>query len=54
MSNEPVNPGDVAPEGAPGTGQNVCKICGGTGDVDGDSCENCGGSGIVIEGIGGA
>ena len=53
MSEEPMNPGDVAPEGTPSTGQNICPECNGTGDIDGAVCSNCDGGGIVIEGIGG-
>jgi hypothetical protein len=46
-------PGDDAPAGTPGAGEDACPVCEGTGRVDGRTCENCGGSGIVIEGIGG-
>jgi hypothetical protein len=53
MTQEPMNPGDVAPAGTPGTGQNVCPECNGTGDVDGKECPNCEGLGTVIEGVGG-
>lgn len=49
-----MSPGDEAPSGTPGTGENVCRICGGTGSVDGHTCPDCEGSGKVIEGIGGA
>lgn len=49
-----MNPGDEAPPGTPGTGENICPVCGGSGRIDGKSCENCGGTGVVIEGIGGA
>jgi hypothetical protein len=47
-------PGDVAPPGTPGTGENICPACNGTGKVDGQNCPSCAGSGKVIEGIGGA
>lgn len=47
-------PGDQAPPGTPGTGENICPKCEGTGKVDGETCQYCGGSGYVIEGIGGA
>lgn len=50
----PLAPGDDAAEGTPGTGEDVCRVCRGTGKVDGRTCENCLGTGIVIEGIGGA
>ena len=48
------NPGDDARPGTPGTGQNVCPECGGSGRRDGSVCQNCAGSGRVTEGIGGA
>jgi hypothetical protein len=48
------NPGDEAPSGTPGTGEAICRDCGGSGRVDGNTCPTCGGSGKVIEGIGGA
>ncbi len=47
-------PGDEAPAGTPGTGENVCRMCGGTGRVDGHTCSDCEGSGKVIDGVGGA
>lgn len=53
MANEPMAPGDQAPAGTPGTGENVCPRCNGSGDVDGGTCPACEGSGTVIEGIGG-
>ncbi len=49
-----MNPGDQAPPGTPGTGENVCPKCGGSGRLQGEQCPNCGGTGKVIEGIGGA
>lgn len=48
------HPGDEAPPGVPGTGENLCRECKGTGSIDGKECEECGGTGKVIEGIGGA
>jgi len=50
----PLAPGDEAPPGTPGTGENVCRMCGGKGQVNGRTCSECQGSGTVIEGIGGA
>lgn len=52
---------DNDPEpGAPGTGQDVCPECVGTGkQVDkasgqptGKKCERCGGTGVVVQAIG--
>lgn len=48
------HPGDQAPPGTPGTGENTCRTCHGTGKVDGKPCTECGGTGVVVEGIGGA
>lgn len=53
MSDPPLNPGDEAAPGTPGTGEDLCPHCGGTGEHDGRPCPVCGGSGKVVEGIGG-
>lgn len=50
---EQMNPGDQAPPGTPGTGEDFCPVCSGSGKLDGDECGNCGGSGLVVQGIGG-
>jgi hypothetical protein len=48
-------PGDQAPSGTPGTGENVCPRCGGRGRLDaGERCPECEGTGRVTTGIGGA
>lgn len=53
-SQQPVmNPGDEAPPGTPGTAEDICPVCNGSGKADGGQCQNCGGSGRIIEGIGG-
>ncbi|MED5622271.1 hypothetical protein [Ideonella sp. BN130291] len=49
----PAHPGDEAPAGAPGSGESVCRRCGGSGRDQGQACPDCGGTGKVIEGIGG-
>ena len=49
----PLNPGDEAAPGTPGSGEDVCRRCNGTGRLDDAPCPNCGGSGVVVEGIGG-
>ena len=56
MMADPQNtkPGDEAAPGTPGTGENLCRHCNGTGRHDGQSCPECGGTGKIIEGIGGA
>ena len=48
------NPGDDAAPGTAGTGEDICPACQGTGQKDGGMCANCRGTGMVIEGIGGA
>ena len=48
------NPGDAAPPGTPGTGENVCPDCKGSGRLGNTPCKTCGGTGKVIEGLGGA
>jgi hypothetical protein len=48
-----LHPGDQAAPGTPGTGENICAECHGTGRVHGRACDNCGGTGKVITGIGG-
>ena len=48
------NPGDEAAPGTPGTGENLCRNCNGRGQLEGGPCPECGGTGKVIEGIGGA
>jgi DnaJ-class molecular chaperone len=47
-------PGDEAPRGTPGAGENLCPVCSGSGQVDGNPCDNCEGTGVVIEEVGGA
>ena len=53
MSDNRTNPGDEAAPGTPGTGENLCPHCGGSGEHDGVPCEACGGTGKVIEGLAG-
>jgi RecJ-like exonuclease len=48
------NPGDEAPPGTPGTGEDICPKCSGSGKISGQQCENCGGTGKIIRAIGGA
>jgi hypothetical protein len=50
-----IRPGDEAPPGTPGTGETVCRRCGGSGRIEnGNTCPDCQGSGHVTAGIGGA
>ena len=50
---EPTNPGDDAAPGTPGTGEDLCPECGGSGTIESGECPNCGGTGKVVQGIGG-
>ena len=60
MTNEPdkrdehLRPGDEAPPGTEGAGENLCPRCSGTGEADGGPCPECEGTGRVITGVGGA
>ena len=38
----------------PQAGENTCPACAGTGQVDGQDCRECGGSGQVVELVGDA
>jgi RecJ-like exonuclease len=50
-----MNPGDQAPPGSPQAGEAPCRECKGKGRLaDGRRCENCGGTGKVIEIVGDA
>ncbi|MEO5660010.1 MAG: hypothetical protein ABIQ90_09455 [Polaromonas sp.] len=53
-ASEPLNPGDEAAAGTPGTAENICRECGGSGRVKNAVCPSCNGSGKVIVGVGGA
>jgi DnaJ-class molecular chaperone len=48
-----LNPGDVAPPGTQGTGEDICPECQGSGRIASGPCPNCGGTGKVIAGIAG-
>ena len=51
----PMRPGDEAPAGTPGTGEDLCPRCNGRGkDARGEPCPECGGTGRIVRGIGGA
>lgn len=60
-SQRPRTPADDPAPGAPGTGEDVCPCCHGSGKqtdattgAQGDApCVRCDGTGIIIEGIGG-
>jgi len=48
-----LNPGDQAAPGTPGAGENVCRECRGSGKLGERDCPICGGTGVVIEEMGG-
>lgn len=49
-----INPGDEAAPGTPGTGEDICRKCGGSGQCsNGSECPACGGTGKVTVGVGG-
>lgn len=51
---KPLKPGDEAPAGTPGTGENLCRECGGSGRLEGGAeCRACDGTGKVTVGLGG-
>lgn len=48
-----LDPGDEAPPGTPGTGEDVCPDCNGSGRIEGAPCPTCGGRGTIVRGVGG-
>jgi hypothetical protein len=44
---------DEVARGTPGSGENICRRCSGTGKVNDDPCPECDGTGKVITPIGG-
>jgi len=49
-----MHPGDELPANAPGAGENICRVCSGSGKLsNGRPCDNCGGTGKVIESVAG-
>ena len=49
-----LKPGDEAMPGTPGTGEDLCPDCGGSGKKqDGGECPTCEGTGRITQGIGG-
>lgn len=54
-TNETQKRGDEAPPNAPGVGESPCRVCHGSGTVEGCPCTVCGGTGRIlqVQGIGG-
>ncbi|WP_151634974.1 hypothetical protein [Noviherbaspirillum aerium] len=53
-SPEHLKPGDEAMAGTPGTGEDLCPDCSGSGKKkDGAECPTCEGTGRITQGIGG-
>ncbi len=48
-----LHPGDEAPAGAPGTGEALCRDCGGSGGAAVAPCATCGGTGKVTVAVAG-
>ena len=53
-SPQTLNSGDEAARGTPGTGEDICPQCQGSGRTGGSACTNRGGSGKIVRGIGGS
>lgn len=47
-------PGDEAPPGSPQSGENLCRRCGGTGQVEDRPCPDCNGRGTTTVLVGDA
>ncbi len=48
-----MKPGDEAPAGTKGTGDDLCPGCHGTGQQSGGKCPECDGTGTITRAIGG-
>ena len=46
-------PGDEAPPGTEGAGEDICPDCAGSGRKDDGECPTCAGRGTIIAGVGG-
>jgi hypothetical protein len=50
-----LRPGDEAAPGTPGTGEDICPDCNGSGrSAQDQTCRTCEGTGRIVRGIGGA
>jgi DnaJ-class molecular chaperone len=48
-----LRPGDEAPPEVASAGEDICQVCSGSGEKDGETCENCRGTGRIEEAVGG-
>ena len=48
-----MKPGGEVPPDVPSAGQEPCERCGGTGELDGERCRDCHGTGRVERPVGG-
>jgi hypothetical protein len=46
---EEIDPGDVAPLDEGLVGENLCFDCGGGGQIEGEICATCAGTGVAID-----
>lgn len=51
---DPLGPGGDTSAQQEGAGENLCSACSGSGQVNGQQCQTCGGSGVVVEPLSGA
>lgn len=51
---DPYGPGGEASADQEGMGEDVCDACSGSGNIDGQQCQVCGGTGKVVEPVSGA
>ena len=51
QANVTMAPGDEAPAGTPGTGEDICPACAGSGRIEAAECPTCLGRGRVIKAI---
>jgi DnaJ-class molecular chaperone len=50
---EKMEPGDEVPPDRASAAPDVCPRCEGSGEVDGQRCQDCGGTGTIEEAVGG-
>jgi hypothetical protein len=53
QANEGMKPGDEVPPDTPGSGEQLCPRCNGSGQAGGQACPDCEGTGTIVQGIGG-